>query len=205
MAADRRRGHGRPALHSVRSRDSGSLSARALVAFLESDEFRLPLDLYSGVAQPIDQQPECAANGGRVPGQGVSGPSLYEAHMTGDRAVVWGHGYAASGTLMPFGTTPNTRRETMPYALTPAEPVALAGRFGRRHHQATLKGAGMSDKRIVAKAEMLIRNPVTNVFEAFVDPVITPSSGSAVVAPNSKREKQCAGTGKCMGSRPRPE
>ena len=29
----------------------------ALVAFLESDEFRLPLDLYSGVAQPIDQQP----------------------------------------------------------------------------------------------------------------------------------------------------
>jgi len=31
----------------------------------------------------------------------------------------------------------------------------------------------MSDKRIVAKAEMLIRNPVANVFEAFVDPVIT--------------------------------
>src|SRR4030095_4572497 len=29
----------------------------AIDAFLESDEFRLPLDLYSGVAQPIDQQP----------------------------------------------------------------------------------------------------------------------------------------------------
>jgi hypothetical protein len=28
----------------------------AIVAFLESDEFRLPLDLYSSVAQPIDQQ-----------------------------------------------------------------------------------------------------------------------------------------------------
>jgi uncharacterized protein YndB with AHSA1/START domain len=31
----------------------------------------------------------------------------------------------------------------------------------------------MSDERIVAKAEMLIRKPVTNVFEAFVDPMIT--------------------------------
>jgi uncharacterized protein YndB with AHSA1/START domain len=31
----------------------------------------------------------------------------------------------------------------------------------------------MKDERIVAKAEMLIRSPVTNVFEAFVDPVIT--------------------------------
>ena len=31
----------------------------------------------------------------------------------------------------------------------------------------------MIDKRIVARAEMLIRNPVANVFEAFVDPVIT--------------------------------
>ena len=31
----------------------------------------------------------------------------------------------------------------------------------------------MSDEQIVAKAEMLIRVPVTNVFEAFVDPVIT--------------------------------
>ena len=29
----------------------------ASVAFLESDEFRLSLDLYSGIAQPIDQQP----------------------------------------------------------------------------------------------------------------------------------------------------
>ena len=31
----------------------------------------------------------------------------------------------------------------------------------------------MSVERIVAKAEMLIRKPVTNVFEAFVDPMIT--------------------------------
>jgi uncharacterized protein YndB with AHSA1/START domain len=31
----------------------------------------------------------------------------------------------------------------------------------------------MKDERIVAKAEMLIRSPVTNVFEAFVDPAIT--------------------------------
>ena len=28
----------------------------------------------------------------------------------------------------------------------------------------------MSDERIVAKAEMLIRKPVTTVFEAFVEP-----------------------------------
>lgn len=31
----------------------------------------------------------------------------------------------------------------------------------------------MSDEPIVAKAEMLIRKPVTNVFEAFSDPMIT--------------------------------
>jgi hypothetical protein len=35
----------------------------------------------------------------------------------------------------------------------------------------------MSDTRIEAKAEMLIRNPVANVFEAFVDPVISAASG----------------------------
>jgi hypothetical protein len=38
----------------------------------------------------------------------------------------------------------------------------------------------MSDERIVAKAEMLIRNPVTNVFEAFVDPGDHVQSVSAV-------------------------
>ena len=38
---------------------------------------------------------------------------------------------------------------------------------GKRH------ALEMSDERIVAKAEMLIRKPVTNVFEAFVDPMIT--------------------------------
>jgi len=31
----------------------------------------------------------------------------------------------------------------------------------------------------IAKAEMLIRKPVAEVFEAFVNPAITPSSGSA--------------------------
>src|SRR4029453_18573297 len=40
-------------------------------------------------------------------------------------------------------------------------------------HWAGLKERGMKDERIVAKAEMLIRSPVTNVFEAFVDPAIT--------------------------------
>lgn len=31
----------------------------------------------------------------------------------------------------------------------------------------------MTDETVVAKAEMLIRSPVSNVFEAFVDPAIT--------------------------------
>ena len=62
----------------------------------------------------------------------------------------------------------------------------------------------MSDERIVAKAEMLIRKPVTHVFEAFVDPMITSkfwfSRGSAKLEVG----KRCAGTGKCTGSRRRP-
>jgi uncharacterized protein YndB with AHSA1/START domain len=36
-----------------------------------------------------------------------------------------------------------------------------------------LKGANMTSGRIVARAEMLIRRPVSEVFEAFVDPAIT--------------------------------
>jgi uncharacterized protein YndB with AHSA1/START domain len=43
-----------------------------------------------------------------------------------------------------------------------------------RHAPGVSERSGeMSDERIVAKAEMLIRKPVTNVFEAFVDPMIT--------------------------------
>ena len=39
--------------------------------------------------------------------------------------------------------------------------------------KAPTQGADMTERGIAAKAEMLIRNPVAKVFEAFVDPAIT--------------------------------
>lgn len=53
--------------------------------------------------------------------------------------------------------------------------------------------------QVVAKAEMLIRRPIAEVFEAFVDPAITArfwfSRGDAA----SKPGNGCAGTGTCTG------
>lgn len=50
-----------------------------------------------------------------------------------------------------------------------------------------------------AKAGMLIRRSVTDVFEAFADPAIT-SNGSAEAAQGWSLARQFAGIGKCTAS-----
>ncbi len=51
----------------------------------------------------------------------------------------------------------------------------------------------------VAKAGMLIRRPVAEVFEAFVDPEITPQVLVHQKVPGVwKRASTCLGRGKCM-------
>ena len=62
----------------------------------------------------------------------------------------------------------------------------------------------MTDERIVARAETLIRKPVTHVFEAFVDPMIASkfwfSRGSAKL----EAGKTVRWDWECTGSRPGP-
>jgi hypothetical protein len=50
----------------------------------------------------------------------------------------------------------------------------------------------------VAKAEMLIRKPVAEVFEAFIDPAITTSSGLPKVVESSNQISKSSGIGKCI-------
>lgn len=50
----------------------------------------------------------------------------------------------------------------------------------------------------VAKAEMLIRKPVAEVFEAFVNPAITSKFWFTKEAGGYKRANRSAGIGKCI-------
>lgn len=61
----------------------------------------------------------------------------------------------------------------------------------------------MNTKTLEAKAQMMIRKPVAEVFAAFIDPQITKTSGLQKAVASSKQARKFAGDGKCMGLRRR--
>ena len=50
----------------------------------------------------------------------------------------------------------------------------------------------------VAKSEMLIRRPVADVFEAFIDPAITSRFWFTKAVDDSRQGKRFSGIGKCI-------